>query len=125
MPSNPNKYVVSFTHFLSETPSFEECYRLLNDICIGDAALKADNPLYQWKGRVDSFYWADPVSTPEFTATFMRTDLLTEETEKLCLAQIDRIVSAIGDGDRYTKLRKLIDYFLSNSFYDPYLHTRT
>ncbi len=91
-----------------------------DDFIIADMALKADDPSYDWKGFVAGF--GSNVTDGPVTVLFIDTiDLLTEDTLLRQEAVIEQVVSGIGSGDRYTKLRKLTNWFLDNTFYDPYI----
>ena len=51
----------------------------------------------------------------------MRSDLHSKEAIAIIEARTKQIVESVGEGDRYTKLRKLTAYCIDNFFYDPYL----
>ncbi len=93
--------------------------QLGTDFAIADAALKADEPAYDWKGWV-SGYGADAAGAPLGHLDIQGFDLLTEDHRLRAEAKIRQVVSAVQGGDRYTQLRKLTEWFLDNTYYDPY-----
>lgn len=123
LPSKPKGYSEELSSWLPSGFSFEEAKKLGEDFIIADMALVADEPMYSWKGRVSGYAQSSPGETPYFYVNILRTPLLTEEVEAHANARIRQIVAAVGSGDRYTKLRKLAHYLISNSFYDSFSDT--
>ena len=113
-PAGPETYVKVFPVADAWTTDFITWFR---DFMAGDEALKADHPEYEWKGRAGGGY----VEGQNFCLQIDTFDLRTEDVQKRADARVKQIVSAVGTGDRYTKLRKLTDLLIRTSFYDPYL----
>ena len=115
------EYKVDLSYLLPEQPTFNDYADLFLDFCVADSALQADAPLYRLKGDVTGAYF--PMygeEEPCFTLYIWRSDIHTADSVQQVTAGIDQIVRTIGDGDRYTKLRKMTHYIMSNTFYDPY-----
>lgn len=116
------EYKIDMAHLLPENPTAEDYYALGRDFLIGDLALKADDPLYVCKGRVSG--WSRAYSEDEdvwFDLHIRYSNLHSEEATALASARIKQIVDTVGEGDRYTKLRKLSAYLIDKTFYDPYV----
>ena len=111
---------IDLLSWLPANPTEEDFKRLGDDFIIAHLALIADDPMYTWKSRVVGYGNSLPGEPPLFVLRMKQPELLTEEAEKQAEAVIRQIVSAIGDGDRYTKLRKMAHYLISTSFYDAY-----
>ncbi|MBQ2272845.1 MAG: leucine-rich repeat protein [Clostridia bacterium] len=115
-PSKKELFDVS--HLLAQPATMEDYHQLFTDIVVADQALKADHPRYELMGT------AMPSNTnPPLRISICITErvgLITDESLMALDSRIDQIVSSIGEGDRYTKLRKLATYILENQFYDPY-----
>lgn len=123
----PGEYRFDITHLLPEGSTEKDYSELFTDFVIGDVALKADQPLYEWKGRVSG---SGPDTSGEtngiigkyaFLMWITHSNILTDDARQQTYARIQQIVETVGEGDRYTKLYKLTHYIISNSFYDPYL----
>ncbi len=123
----PGEYRFDITHLLPDGATEDDYSELFTDFVIGDAALKADQPLYEWKGRVSG---SGPDTTGEtngvpgkfaFLMWITHSNILTEDAKQQTDARIQQIAETVGEGDRYTKLYKLTHYLINNSFYDPYL----
>lgn len=116
------EYFVDFTYMLPENPTAEDYSALGRDFMIGDLALKADDPLYDCKGRVSGWSPAYPEGEDVcFDLHIRYSNLHSEEATVLVSARIKQIVDTAGEGDRYTRLRKLSSYLINNMFYDQYL----
>ena len=92
---------------------------------IADGALKLDHPIYETKGRLSGWYSNYPGEegyspTERFFVLINRSNLHGGEATDLVYARIEQIVETVGEGDRYTKLRKLATYIRDNFFYDPF-----
>ena len=123
----PGQYRFDITHLLPEGATEADYSELFTDFVIGDVALKADHPLYEWKGRVSG---SGPDTSGEtngivgkyaFIMWITHSDILTDDAKQIADARIKQIVETVGEGDRYTKLYKLTHYLISTGFYDPYL----
>lgn len=113
-PAGPEMYSKHFP--ISEVWGADHM-AFLRDFLAGDEALKADHPEYEWKGRVSGGYQEGQ----DYVIQIDTFELPTADMQKRADARIKQIVSAVGTGDRYTKLRKLTDLLIRSSFYDPYL----
>lgn len=110
-----------FVDRLPAKPTEQDYRSLWEDILYADMALKEDDPLYRWKGNIPSSGYASTADERYFYINIERPDLITADTQKQVDARIKQIVATVGTGDRYTVLRKLTHYLISNTFYDPYL----
>ncbi len=99
-----------------------DAYKLIHDFACAEGALFADDPYYDLRWKVAGAYVDDySGEIPVCILEFICKDIDTEDNIAQIDARINQIVNAIGDGDRYTKLYKLAHFFISNTFYDPYL----
>ena len=121
LPNETGEETRRFTTMLPDNPTQEDYVALGVDFVAADMALKADQPMYGWVGRISGYAYSAPGEMNYFSVTFASIELPTEEMEKQAQARIQQIVDTVGSGDRYTKLRKMTHYLLSNVFYDPYL----
>ena len=80
------------------------------DCILADDALKLDLPYYEIYGMVSSLS-SESVSIASSQFNY---------DEELFTARIRQIVDTVGEGDRYTKLRKLVSYMMDNVVYDMY-----
>lgn len=112
-------YSFDFTHMLPENSDADDHYELWRDFLLAHDALKTDNPLYVCYGRVSGCSYPSE-SNPVFTLSINRTDLQSNEKLSQITARVKQIADTVGEGDRYTKLRRLVSYFIDNMFYDPY-----
>lgn len=120
--AEPAKYQVhDFVSMLPANPTEQDYRSLWEDIIYAEMALKTDDPLYEMQGIVYSSGYAHVGNAPYFYIDILRPDLITADTQKQVDARIKQIAATAGTGDRYTVLRKLTHYLLSNAFYDPYL----
>lgn len=100
----------------------DEYLQLYWDALVGEAALFADHPTYRYKGRIDECgYDGDFGTSSRFYISAVLGCYLPDSFIARTEARIEQIVKSVGDGDRYTKLHKLAEYFYEKSFYDPYL----
>ena len=115
--SNPARPEMYSKHFPISEVWGADYMAFLRDFAAGDEALKADHPEYEWKGRVSGAYQEGQ----DYVIQIDTFELPTADMQKRADARVKQIVSAVGTGDRYTKLRKLTDLLIRTSFYDPYL----
>ena len=115
--SNPARSEMYSKHFPISEVWGADYMAFFRDFLAGDEALKADHPEYEWKGRVSGGYQEGQ----DYVIQIDTFQLPTVDMQKRADARIQQIVSAVGTGDRYTKLRKLTDLLIRTSFYDPYL----
>lgn len=115
--SNPARPEAYSKHFPISEVWGADYMAFLRDFSAGDEALKADHPEYEWKGRVSGGYQEGQ----DYVIQIDTFQLPTADMQKRADARVKQIVSAVGTGDRYTKLRKLTDLLIRTSFYDPYL----
>ena len=122
MPNKIGEYRIDVSKFLPKNATAEDCNTLGRKFLIANLAMLADDPLYEWKARVTGYY-QDVDSSGKMKAVVIveRTELLTDEHQKQAEARIKQIVDTVGKGDRYTVLRKLTHYLMTNTFYDPCL----
>ena len=119
--AEPGIYEFDVTdQFPTDAP--QEYYDLLGrDFMVAKLALCADYPLYEICGYVN---FASVVNVQGQRYTFIRvlkSDFEREDVIARTEARINQIVQTIGEGDRYTELYKLAHYYISNTFYEPYL----
>ena len=120
----PGRYDFDMTSMLPEGANEAELALLGNDFIVADVALKADDPLYQMKGIVSGFGGGYDMllGKIDYRLGITHMDINTAEAQRQMEARIQQIVETIGEGDRYTKLYKLVHYILTNTFYDPYFN---
>lgn len=118
---NTGEEIIRFTTMLPDNPTQEDYIAMGRDFLAADAALKADQPMYQWVGRVSGYSFAAPGEMTYFSISIAGIEMPTQEMEQQAQARIRQIVDTVGSGDRYTKLRKMTHYLLTNVFYDPYM----
>ncbi len=107
---------------LPESPSFDDYQSLNNDVLAGESALYADEPMYRTKGRVAGIGYNDPGDKVFYQLEMEHTDLhMNGDLHLQVDAKIRQIIQSVNSGDRYTRLRKMSHYILTNFFYDPYL----
>ncbi|MBQ8408118.1 MAG: leucine-rich repeat protein [Clostridia bacterium] len=123
MPKEEADHKVDISFMLPENPDDNDVYELAVDFLVADAALKADDPSYRYKGgRVSGWAHSFPQEERQYCElSIVRSDLHSKEAIAVIEARTRQIVEIVGDGDRYTKLRKLTAYIIDNVFYDPYL----
>lgn len=121
LSDKPATYKVDLVHMLPTKPTQQDYSKLNDDISYADMALKEDNPLYLWKGIIAGCSNASTDDERYFNLNIERTQIPTADTQKRVDARIKQIVATVGSGDRYTQLRKLVDFLIRNTFYDPYL----
>lgn len=82
-------------------------------------ALQADNPAYEAKRTLWYHNFLDDAETAQEKRYAMVTPMWEEDSYwvKKAEAKKDQIVATIGEGDRYTKLRKLYDYMHRNMLF--------
>lgn len=120
LPSEPATYQVDLTHLLPAAPTQQDYRSLQEDILYAEMALAEDDPLYLFKGRIHDCGYASTSDNRYFHITVERMEIPTADMQKQVDARIQQIVAIAGTGDRYTQLRKLVDYLKRNTFYDPY-----
>lgn len=118
---DPGQYDYDFAHLLPENADNSMGEALWTDFVVANVALRADNPLYYMKGEIGGYSMGTENGKNTFIFTFSHQDLNTDAYNEQISARITQIIETVGNGDRYTKLRKLSHYILSNTFYDPYL----
>ena len=121
LPNKTGEEQRRFTTMLPDNPTEADYVSLGVDFIAADMALKADQPMYQWVGRVSGYGFSAPGEMTYFSLHIASIELPSDEMEAQALARLQQIVDTVGSGDRYTKLRKMTHYLLSNVFYDPYL----
>ena len=115
------EYSLCVDEFLPESPTEQDCARLFEDFMVASLALENDYPMYVSKfaiggGSVDvtSFNRKVLIKVVRYSSL---TDAMVEQVE----VKMQHIIDSIGEGDRYTKLRKMERYFVQNTFYDQYM----
>lgn len=118
MPDEVAQYEIDVTHLL---PEGYEISDLCTDLQIAHNALVADDPLYRCGGEFNGTgQYYDDDGTIHNYIYFRRYDYHSTEAMAVVDARVKQIVDTVGEGDRYTKLRKLATYCINEFFYDPY-----
>ena len=119
MTGEPGEYHYDLTYLIPGGTQ-DDYDELWHDFLMADTALRSDQPLYTWKGEISGGSWNMIGEAPVFILYITHFNVLTEDSTKQAEARIAQIVETVGEGDRYTKLRKMTSYILSNAFYDPH-----
>ncbi len=118
----PGEYRVDVTQYVSADYAEDREDKFIADFIYANLALCADDPYYELRFRLHGAYVDDYSSeVPAYILEFIYLEIATEDNIAQIDARVNQIVSAIGEGDRYTKLYKLAHFFISDTFYDPYL----
>lgn len=123
IPDECAQYRLDLVHLLPDDSTFSDYADLFFDFSVADSAIKADDPLYRMKGNVTGANFPYYEEGRYFEIYIYHSDIHTADAVQQVNARIEQIVNTVGDGDRYTKLRKMSAYILENTFYDPYLFT--
>ena len=116
-------YRIDLAHMLPANPSQADFDNLVDDYHYAWCALIADEPLYECLGGIVGYSSSGPIpgEKPYLKASFKFCfEFLTVDVMNRAEARIQQIVDTVNSGDRYTKLRKLTHYLMTNTFYDPY-----
>ena len=112
-------------YWVGEDATDEECMQLNYDFIYAQLALEADYPLYDCFGDFGVSYHrhteGNMAGKLEVTLHIRSNGFVTDEIKAQADARIEQIVTAVGEGDRYTRLRRMTAYLLDNTFYDPYI----
>ena len=116
---------IDILYWVGEDATDEECKQLNYDFMYAQLALEADYPLYNYFGDFGVSYHrhteGDMAGKLEVILHIKSYNFVTEEMIIRADARIEQIATAVGEGDRYTRLRRMTAYLLDNTFYDPYL----
>ena len=104
--------------------SDEERTAIFEELIYAQMALYADEPLYEVIGRIrdDGYTYCDEEDVYHLMYRFGILESVTQDMKNRADARIEQIVAAVGEGDRYTRLRRMTAYLLDNTFYDPYTY---
>lgn len=112
LPEGKDTIKIPVSKFPKDMDSYEIAQTILNPVL---CAVSEDNPDYVLKWRYTSGY--SSVDNGVFSFT-QRKSQINENTLKKSKDTMSRWIAAIGEGDRYTKLRKIYDIMANNIEYD-------